>query len=355
MTLRAAAATRPTRVVLAAVLMLAGQLVPGSNAAAQPLTQTAADAAAQTPARAAKRAAAQATPPAAAQPWWPGFIDAKGKAFLELPADTKLCALARDALRRAKLEPGRLAVLPLKAEMFLPPGARLAFGITDAASVSSERVLTRVVSIERGAEKGACAHLAEPGADAPGYVVEEDRLAFGIHPPRPLNFRAPKTGWKSYGTTGINSAGASVDARFAAASETPPAWRARVSPLLPGASDIFGQPFEAVLEAWRSAQTLTLTGGFIAEGEGATYNTLNLIARDDVNQPALFQAGPSGGIARDRAGSFVAQVAGVIDLDGDGVDEIVLRARHYSGGNLKILKLVHGKFILLRATAYEGE
>ena len=46
----------------------------------------------------------------AASQWWPGFIDARGKAFLELPADTKLCALARDALRRAKLEPGRLEI-----------------------------------------------------------------------------------------------------------------------------------------------------------------------------------------------------------------------------------------------------
>ena len=346
MTLRAAAA-RPAWLMWAAVWMLGGPLAWSSNADAQPLTP----AVSQAPAR----AVAQATSPVAAQLWWPGFIDARGKAFLELPADTKLCALARDALRRAKLEPGHLALLPVKVETLLPRGARLTFGITDAASVSSERVLTRVVAIERGADKGACAHLAEPGADAPGYVVEEDRLAFGVYPPRPLHFRAAKTEWRSYGATGISSAGASVDARFAAAVETPPAWRARVAPLLPGASDIFGQPFEAVLEARRSAQALTLTGAFIAEGRGATYNTLNLIARDDVNQAALFQAGPSGGIVRDRAGSFVAQVAGVIDLDGDGVDEIVLRARHYSGGNLKILKFVHGKFILLRATAYEGE
>ena len=77
--------------------------------------------------------------------------------------------------------------------------------------------------------------------------------------------------------------------------------------------------------------------------------------REGAGEAPLFQAGPSGGIERDRAGSYVAQVAGVIDLDGDGVDEIVLRARYFNGGNLKILKLVSGKLILARETAYEGE
>ena len=294
-----------------------------------------------------------AVPPASL--WWPGFIDVKGKVFLELPAATKLCATAREALRRAKLEPGRVIVLPLKVEALLPRGARLAFGVTDGAGVSSERVLTRIVAIERGVDKGACAHLAEAGADAPGYAVEEDRLAFGVHPPRPLSFRAPRLEWKSYGAAGAASGGAVVDARFAAATDAPALWRARVTPLLPAATDIFGQHFEAVIDAARSAQALVLTGAFSSEGGGATYNTLNLIMREGAGEAPLFQAGPSGGIERDRAGSYVAQVAGVIDLDGDGVDEIVLRARYFNGGNLKILKLVSGKLMLARETAYEGE
>ena len=326
------------------------------------LAQALAQAAAQTLAQTLAQTAAQALPQAPAQPlgpalWWPGFIDAKGKVFLELPADARLCALARDTLRRAKLEPGRVAVLPLKVESFLPRDARLTFGVTDAEGAASARVLTRVIAIDRVAEKGACAHLAEAGADAPGYVVEEDRLAFGVHPPRPLSFRAAKAEWKNYGSSGISSSGASIDARFAATADTPPGWRARVAPWLPGASDIFGQSFEAVLEARRPAQPLALVGGFVEEGGGATYNTLNLIVRDSVGagDAGLFQAGPSGGIERDRTGSYVAQVVGVIDLDGDGVDELVLRARYFSGGNLKVLKLVNGKFIVARDTAYEGE
>ena len=84
--------------------------------------------------------------------WWPGFIDVKGKVFLELPADTKICATAREVLRRARLEPGRIIALPLKAEALLPRGARLAFGVTDGAGVSSERVLTRIVAIARGVD-----------------------------------------------------------------------------------------------------------------------------------------------------------------------------------------------------------
>ena len=301
-------------------------------------------------------AAGQALVPVAPL-WWPGFIDAKGKAFLELPGDTKLCATARDALRRARLKPGGVIALPLKVEALLPRGARLAFGVTDVDGVSSERVMTRIVAIERGADKGACAHLAEAGADAPGYPIEEDRLVFGVHPPRPLNFRAPQAEWKSYGATGGSAAssGARVDARFAAAAGTPPVWRARVAPLLPGFTDAFGQSFEAVLESGRAAQRLTLIGAFVSEGGGTTYNTLNLIALDGVTEAPLFQSGPSGGIERSRALSYVAQAAGVADLDGDGVDEVVLRARYFSGGNLKILKYVSGKYLVVRETAYEGE
>lgn len=295
--------------------------------------------------------------PAQPQPllWWPGFIDVNGKAFLELAAATKLCVIARAAVQKARADAGRVIALPLKIEMLLPRGARLVFGIADVEGTVSERVFTRVVAIARGGEKGACAHLAEAGADAPGYSVQEDRPAFGVHPPRPLSFRAPKSEWKNYGSTGAASGGAVVDARFAAAADAPPLWRARVTPLLPAATDVFGQHFEAVIDAARSAQALVLTGAFISEGGGATYNTLNLIMREGAGEAPLFQAGPSGGIERDRAGSYVAQVAGVIDLDGDGVDEIVLRARYFSGGNLKILKLVNGKLILVRETAYEGE
>ena len=333
--------------------------------------------------------------------WWPGFIDARGKAFLELPDDARLCRLAREQLASAArmagaarttsgasaasvartegvagaadtarapspvaLEPGRTAVLPLKIDSLLPRGARLTFGVIDTAGVVSERVFTHVVAIARGTDKGACAHLAEAGAAAPGYSVEEDRTAFGVHPPRPLVFRAPADGWKSYGAA---AALPDSDARFAAAADAPPAWRARVSAAIAAPLEVFGQRFEAVLERGRAAVPLTLTGAIASAPE---YDTLNLITLDKgaggAVQPAgkeagegtgltLYQSGPSGGIDKNRRGSFVAQVLGVLDLDGDGVDEIVLRARYYSGGNLKVLRLSGGKLTEVRGSAYEGE
>jgi hypothetical protein len=282
--------------------------------------------------------------------WWPGFIDARGKAFLELPDDGKLCAIARDALRKGAAAPGSAIALPLKIETLLPRGARLAFGVADADGAFSERVLTRVVAVARGDMKGACAYLAEAGADAPGVQVEEDRLAFGVHPPRTITFRAPTDGWKSYGAASVQA----PDARFATAADTPPEWRARIAPLLSAPAEIFGQRFDAVLEAGRAAQPLALIGAIAIDAGGATYNTLNLVVREAVDA-ALFQAGPSGGIEHDRSASFAAQVAGSIDLDGDGVEEVVLRARYYSGGNLRILKFSKGTFTELRQTAYEGE
>ena len=294
--------------------------------------------------------------------WWPGFIDARGKAFLELADDAKLCALARNALHKAAAPPGRVMVLPVKVETLLPRDARLVFGLIDTQGVASERVMTRVVTIARGGEKGACAHIAEAGADAPLYVAEEDRTAFGVHPPRPLLFRAPLEAWRSYGAI-ANVANA--DARFAPAADVPAAWRTRVTAITASPAEIFGQRFSAVLTNGAAAEALVLNGAIAADGKvamtsqgarsSATYNTVNLIVRDAVEGSPLFQAGPSGGIERNRAGSYVAQVAGTIDLDGDGIEEIILRARYYSGGNLKVLQWLDGKFVEVRQSAYEGE
>lgn len=304
---------------------------------------------AQTPVALESKAAGKAL-------WWPGFIDARGKAFLELAGDARLCALARDALRKAPPEAGRVIALPLKVEALLPRDARLTFAVIDTAGETSERVMTRVVTIARGTDKGACAHFAEAGADAPGYTVEEDRTAFGVHPPRPLAFRAPQNAWRSYGATADR---ANADARFAPTAAAPSAWRARIAPVYASPAEIFGQRFAAVLERGAPAEALALNGAIAAEGagarDGATYNTVNLIVRDAVEGDPLFQSGPSGGIGRNRGGSFVAQVAGMIDLDGDGVEEIVLRVRFYSGGNLKILQFSNGKLIEVRQSAYEGE
>ena len=333
---------------------------------------------------AAALAASLASACAHAQLWWPGFIDTRGKAFLELPADARWCGAARggggNSARKAGTgqresaiksgtsadttantsAAGSVSVLPVKIETLLPRGARLTFGVIDTAGVASERVFTHVVAIAHGDSKGACAHLAEAGAAVPGYIAEEDRIAFGVHPPRPLVFRAPQDGWKSYGAA---AALPNSDARFGAAAEVPAEWRVRVAPLMATPLELFGQRFSAVLAPGRAAAPLVLTGAIAATPE---YDTLNLITRDggsgEARQEApagtnvtLYQSGRSGGVEKNRTGSFVAQVLGALDLDGDGVDEIVLRARYYSGGNLKVLRLMAGKLKEVRGSAYEGE
>ena len=306
-------------------------------------------------------AARQAPPvPAGSALWWPGFIDARGKTFLELPNNASLCALARDAVRKTAAQAGRVMVLPVKVETLLPPGTRLVFGVIDTAGVASERVMTRVVTIARGADKGACAHIAEAGAEAPGTLAEEDRTAFGVHPPRPLVFRAPLDAWRSFGAAGTSG---NADSRFAAADDVPPVWRARVIPFIAAPKEVFGQRFAAVLERGREATRLTLTG---AIGASPEFDTVNLIVRDTPDDSTiigsvrgadgtLYQSGPSGGTKKNRLGSFVAQVLGTLDLDGDGVDEMVLRTRYYSGGNLKVLRRAGAKYVVIRDTAYEGE
>jgi hypothetical protein len=142
----------------------------------------------------------------------------------------------------------------------------------------------------------------------------------------------------------------------------PPAWRERLTALLPGFTQAYGQPFSAVLAPGAPPQALTLIGaindGADAAGTARAYNTLNLIVRggeESGNAAPLYQSGPSGGTARNGGGSFVAQAVAAVDLDGDGVDEIILRARYYAGGNLKVLKLVAGRLLEIRQSAYDGE
>ena len=290
--------------------------------------------------------------------WWLGFADTNGRVFLELPNDARLCA-ARDALvkRATQAVPGSVVQGPLKAEAQVPPNARLGFGATDLAGRHSEHVLTRVSAVVRDdvARQGPCWFLAEAGTDTPGYMAQEDRLVIGTHPPRKLAVRAAPDNWKSYGGA---PADAPPDARFKSMDGLPPAWRERVAALMPQYTQVFGQEFSAVLSVGGVPENLTLIGAINdtpgAAGSAQAYNTLNLIVRNDVAAP-LFQSGPSGGTAKNRAGSFVAQAVAAVDLDGDGIDEIVLRARYFEGGNLKVLKFVKGRLVEIRQTAYEGE
>ncbi len=297
--------------------------------------------------------------PQVAGGWWIGFIDARDRAFLEIPGDARACA-ARDATARRGAA-GSVLTTPLRPESQLPPGARLVFGVTDITGAFTERVMTRVVAIayedegRRRALRGPCWLLAEAGTDALGYRVVEDRLAFGAHPPRALAVRAVDAGWRGYGSP-VDAPGA--DARFVAGADMPAAWRTRVSAALPGATQTHGQPFTATLDPRRGPESLLLIGaiGAVAGADGvaATYNTVNLIVREG-HDAALYQAGPSGGIERNTGASFVAQVAAVVDLDGDGIDELVIRARYFVGGNLKVLKWSGSRYVEARQTGYEGD
>lgn len=299
-------------------------------------------------------AACAQTPPL----WWLGFVDTRGHAFLELPADVRQCE-ARAAALKKLAAPATGTVVPgtIKVETHLPPGARLTFGVATLDGRYGERVLPRAAAIVRDdeARKGPCWFFAEAGTEAAGYIAEEDRLAIGTHPPRPLTIRVAPEDWQSYGgAPGV----APPDARFNPMEAAPQAWRDRVARLLPRHTQVYGQTLSAVLSPGGKPETLTLIGA-INDGPGATgeaeaYNTVNLILRAGEEAP-LYLAGPSGGAAKNRAGSFVAQAVAAVDLDGDGIDEIILRARYYEGGNLKVLKLVGGRLVEIRQSAYEGE
>ena len=297
--------------------------------------------------------------------WWLGFIDSNERAFLEIPAATDSYAQRDAMVRKAAALPGQVLPSRLNPALQIARAAKLTFGVSDLAGRSRERVMTRVVAIARDAEGARlplsppCWFLAEAGTDAPGYRATEDRIAIGVHPPRKLALRVLDQNWRSYGALAMLPG---ADSRFADAGEMPAALRDRVAALLPQATQLHAQAFSATLDAARGPEPLWLIGG-IDRGEApaeqaGTYNTVNLIVRDGAataQLPPLYRAGPSGGIVGNRAGSFILQVAAAVDLDGDGTDELLVRARYYAGGNLKLLRWNGLRFVASRQGGYEGE
>ena len=292
--------------------------------------------------------------------WWVGFIDANDRAFLEIPGNRSTCAGRAALLKGATMRPGDVLLARLGAATQVGKDARLTFGVVDLAGRNRERVLPRVVAIVREDETARlplpppCWFLAEAGTEAPGYRAFEDRIALAVLPPRVLNVRTFDQTWKSY------AALSGTDTRLLASREVPAAIVERVAKLLPQATQVHAQSFTATLDALRGPEPLWLIGaignGDAPAAEPGAFTTLNLIVRAGATAGAvLYSAGPSGGLGRDRAGSFALQVAAALDLDGDGADELLLRARHYSGGNLKVLRWDGRRFVEVRQTGYEGE
>ena len=292
--------------------------------------------------------------------WWIGFIDANDRAFLEIPMAGDGCPGRSSLVKKAALKPGDVLPAPLSAASQVGKDARLTFGVADLAGQNRERVLPRVVAIAREEESARlplpphCWFLAEAGSEVEGYRALEDRIAIGVHPPRALTVRTFEQDWKSY------TALSATDARLLASQDVPAVLIERVAALLPQATLVHAQAFTAILDAARGPEGLWLIGaierGDAPAGLPGTFNTLNLIVRGAAPlAPVLYVAGPSGGIGRNRGGSFALQVAAVVDLDGDGNDELLVRARYYSGGNLKVLRWDGMRLVEVRQTGYEGE
>ncbi len=295
--------------------------------------------------------------------WWLGFIDQSGRAFLEVPAEARSCGERDRLVTRSPPAPGEVLVSSRPAAGQVQKGARLAFGIADIRGEYDERVFTRIVAIGREDERlrpslqPACLYLAEAGAERSVTPVQEDRVAVGVHPPRRIRISRHEDAWRNFGGS-ARTVGA--DSRFVAESDAP-AWIPElVRRYLPGAVQFHGQPFDATLAVGAVPERLWLVGG-IQDGDAdpaqpGTYNTVNLIVRESSPASAvLYRSGPSGGIGRDPGASFVAQVAATMDLDGDGIDEVLLRARHYAGGNLMVLRWQGRGFVVVRQGGYEGE
>ena len=296
--------------------------------------------------------------------WWLGFIDARDRAFLEIPIAAG-CP-ERDALvKRSGAQPGQVVTSRRRVAEFIAAGERLTFVVADAAASRGERVMTGVVAIvredegARGLLAPSCWYLAEAGTQVHAYMAREDRVAVGVHPPRALHLRIFEQTWQAFQGRPRHVSPTESEATDGQA----PFWIAeRINEWLPDASQIHVQPFNATLDPARGPEPMWLIGA-TARGDAAasapgTFNTVNAIVRPGAAaapQAPLYRAGPSGGLTFDRAGSFVAQIVAAVDLDGDGIEELLVRARYYAGGNLKVLRWNGHSYGVVREGGYEGE
>ena len=321
------------------------------------------------------------------EPFSTGFVDSDGNLFIAQP-DTKVRCAKRAATFKSAgslfTRQGQVAVL----ESLATP-QRMSGWIVDGskAEAFSERALPLSVAIKRESNNGIethgpCGYLTAPlqrrGVAITGQEADAQEASLVVARPMragqvPVSARVPSEPWQTFSNE------VKVDSAQAAAplTDLPEAWRAWLThpdvvkaaggadaPLLRNIAHVFGQPFSATLDPARGAEPLMLIGLISNTGPGAQYNTLWSIARvsSEDNRTRfvpLTLFGPSGGEQRARDESIAPEVALVADLDGDGRDEIVLRARHFEGVSMRILSWQRSKseerFVQVHRSAYEGQ
>jgi hypothetical protein len=135
------------------------------------------------------------------------------------------------------------------------------------------------------------------------------------------------------------------------------AWTTRN--LAPGSATTTSAPFRARVDGMDRSFALIRYGWHSAQNEWEQEVRLWLLARQDTEGRWLvvYVVGPScyqceepgrGGV------TYEPRLTGVIDLDDDGTDEIIVTAHYYEGKRLRVLGIRDGEWREIDQTDYEG-
>ena len=329
---------------------------------------------------------------AGAQPFFTGFADADGNHFIAQPLSRPACQAREALMREAKgliERTGQVVVAPQRE-----PERRFAALVFDGKTAVWHPQLTLPlnVAVRREAtlddkspgseQQGGCWYASAPlqraGQPIVGTQAQAEEVALVVAWSAPGSersapaLRALPGAWRNYaaspkeGTVQLTLPLDELPApllRWLAH----PAVVARLgdaqSSYRKGLTHVFAQDFSAVLEKERGIEPLQLIGTISATAGGAQYNVAWSINRvmsaatggaETTLQP-LAVVGPSGDERRTPLTAYAPEVAFVADLDGDGSDEFVLRARHFEGSSIRIWRFGGSGLTEVHRGVYEGQ
>lgn len=326
---------------------------------------------------------------ASAQPFFTGFADADGNHFIAQPLTRPACQ-ARDALMREAKglieRPGQVIVAPQRE-----PERRFAALVFDGKQAAwlAPLALPLTVAIRREAslddkpgvmeQQGGCWYASAPlqraGQPITGTQAQAEEVALVVAwnlPSTPTQIapalRPLPLAWRTHAANPKEGA-AQLTLPMAELPSTLRGWFEHPAVIArlgdaqgsyrKGLTHVFMQEFQAVLERSRGLEALQLIGTISATAGGAQYNvawSLNRVAgaTDGALQPITI-VGPAGDERRVPLNTYAPEVVFAADLDGDGIDELVLRARHYEGSSIRIGRLQGGVWTEVHRGIYEGQ
>lgn len=301
---------------------------------------------------------------ASAPPWRLGFADG-ARRFLEVPPTDELCEEKEGVLAEIAGGPCTPEIAD-RAPVVLPQGkaralersalaARREWWILDLEGRLFREEFPHLVGLYPEAGAAGCYYLASGAVAKDRSPVEgpaEGGLFFAF-PDRPAPVppvRRVAAEWELFGRED-----GELPARYVALLAGPECRRAlgaRQKAFAAELTEVFSQPFSAQIDRRGRPEALRLVGWAASGPKSGDLDTAWSVCRERGGrlQPlaVVYEA------SADFAGKYRPEVVAAVDLNGDGVDELVLSANYDEGSGYKVFSWKGGRLVQVYDAAYFG-